>query len=104
MNDPVIEALEAWYAAQCDGEWEHSFGLVIETLDNPGFSVTIDLTGTNLANRPFSPLSDLSDASAWIQCTVENGKFKGHGGPRMLGRILSTFIAWSRSNAGGNAS
>jgi hypothetical protein len=28
--------LEAWYASRCDGEWEHGYGISIETLDNPG--------------------------------------------------------------------
>jgi hypothetical protein len=29
--------LQAWYAEQCDGDWEHQFGVSVETLDNPGW-------------------------------------------------------------------
>ena len=41
-----LSALERWYANQCDGDWEHSYGVKIETLDNPGWRVHIDLQGT----------------------------------------------------------
>ncbi|MFT5930929.1 MAG: hypothetical protein ACI93G_000001, partial [Hyphomonas sp.] len=40
-----------WYQSQCDGDWEHSFGLKIESLDNPGWSVHVDLEGTSLETR-----------------------------------------------------
>ncbi|MEH0820740.1 Imm53 family immunity protein [Micromonospora sp. CPCC 205714] len=46
--------LQAWYATQCDGEWEHEFGIQIETVDNPGWSVSIDLGDTALSGCPTS--------------------------------------------------
>jgi hypothetical protein len=49
----LIEQIQVWYAAQCDGDWEHQYGVSIETLDNPGWSVTIDLSGTSLENIRF---------------------------------------------------
>ena len=48
-----IERLQAWYAGECDGDWEHSYGVKIGPLDNPGWLVQIDLTGTSLSNVPF---------------------------------------------------
>ena len=44
----TIKEIEDWYRAQCDDEWEHQFGMKIDPLDNPGWSVEIDLKGTNL--------------------------------------------------------
>jgi hypothetical protein len=32
----ALSRLQAWYFAQCDGEWEHSYGIHIENCDNPG--------------------------------------------------------------------
>lgn len=32
----VLERLERWYAAQCNGDWEHTYGVKIGYLDNPG--------------------------------------------------------------------
>ena len=42
----MLERLQRWYLYRCDGDWEHSFGITIETLDNPGWMVTIDLQDT----------------------------------------------------------
>jgi hypothetical protein len=37
----LIEQIQGWYAAQCNGDWEHRYGVSIDTLDNPGWSVTL---------------------------------------------------------------
>ena len=42
-----IEQLQAWYAAQCNGKWEHTYGIAIGTLDNPGWSLSVDLDYQN---------------------------------------------------------
>jgi hypothetical protein len=42
----VLERLQTWYSSHCDGEWEHDFGVQIGTLHNPGWTLRIDLTGT----------------------------------------------------------
>ena len=47
----VLLRLQAWYADQSDGEWEHSYGVRIDTLDNPGWAVRIDLNGTSVEDR-----------------------------------------------------
>jgi hypothetical protein len=43
-----LEWLQQWYLDQCDDEWEHQFGVVIETLDNPGWLVKNDLAGMSM--------------------------------------------------------
>src|SRR5690348_1300611 len=45
----IIEWIQAWYLDQCDGHWEHQYGMVIETLDNPGWSIRVELEGTDYA-------------------------------------------------------
>jgi len=55
----LIEQIQAWYAAQCNGDWEHQYGISIDTLDNPGWCVTIDLTRTSLENVVFQPYVNL---------------------------------------------
>jgi hypothetical protein len=47
----TLSGLQDWYARQCDGDWEHQFGISIESLDNPGWPIRIDLHGTALAER-----------------------------------------------------
>lgn len=91
----IIETLQDWYAAFCDSDWEHSYGITIETLDNPGWSVDIDLTDTPLEFYPFEIISIARDEINWIRCMKEDKKFKGRGGARNLKEILEIFIDWA---------
>lgn len=83
-----------WYLSQCDGEWEQVFGVEISTLDNPGWSVEIDLAGTALANCPaFDEWCGSEGDVDWRRCWIDasTGTFKGAGGPTALVAILERF-------------
>ena len=87
--------LEDWYQKQCNGDWEHQYGVKIDSLDNPGWTVQIDLNGTryeDMQNRHL--LDDRSTELEWIICNIKDGKFIGAGGPKQLGRILQVFRKW----------
>lgn len=98
-----LQRLEAWYAAQCDGEWEHRYGVHIETLDNPGWLARIDLVGTPLDGRGFSPVAEgVSPARhplepCWIDCSVQAQVWQGAGDATQLRRILRTFLDWAEA-------
>jgi Immunity protein 53 len=87
----AIAWLETWYAAQCDGDWEHSYGIRIDTLDNPGWSVEIDLADTELGGLIVQRVRHERSEFDWISYEVREGKFIGHSGPRGLHEILTTF-------------
>jgi len=90
-----ISWLEDWYDSQCDGEWEHGFGVQVDTLDNPGWKVQIDLNGTRYSQvQNIGLVDDRTPEVEWITCKIEDGKFVGFGGPRELGRILQIFRKW----------
>jgi hypothetical protein len=93
----ALAELQHWYATQTDTDWEHSYGIRIETLDNPGWRVEIDLADTELFEHPFDEVSDLESAQEWIICRVEAGKFTGSAGPLMLEEIIRTFLRWART-------
>lgn len=42
--------IDQWHKSNCNGDWEHSYGVTIETLDNPGWWVKIDLAETPQEN------------------------------------------------------
>jgi hypothetical protein len=101
MNSNTLERLENWYRSKCDGDWEHYYGVKIDTLDEPGWSVDINLEGTNLDGHTFREVSYGVGADAensgdeWIWCRVEEGLFKGVGGPSKLEDILRVFLDWA---------
>jgi hypothetical protein len=89
----TIEQIQAWYAAQCDGDWEHQYGVSIDTLDNPGWIVTIDLTDTSLENIVFQNYREDKAEGDWIFCEVSESKFVGRGDPNKLQTILEVFVS-----------
>jgi hypothetical protein len=91
----ALKWLENWYLGNCDGDWEHSYGIKIATLDNPGWAVDIKLEGTLLEDKDFH-LSDIERSDIdWVHCMVSENIFKGRGGSNNLEEILVIFQAWS---------
>lgn len=45
---PSLLWLQSWYESQCDGDWEHCFGVRINTVDNPGWRVCVGLSETDM--------------------------------------------------------
>lgn len=101
MSQPdVLGWLMAWYRSHCDGEWEHSFGIKIRTLDNPGWSVVIDLAGTGMEGLDFpSREYNYDHETDWWLCRTENNTFMGVGSPSNLGTIIEVFRDWVASKA-----
>ncbi len=105
----VLAWIEKWYAAQCDGDWEHAKGVSITTIDNPGWLVTIDLAGTDLeaaaddsllaaTGDPPSAANGNVGGSEWMFCELRAGHFKGAGDPLKLASILEQFRSWAIQN------
>ena len=101
----AIEKLQHWYLSQCNDNWEHSYGVTIDTLDNPGWRVSIDLTDTKLKSAAFTKVSyGIEDDSKtrdteWLVCDKKQNQFIGHGGPMKLEEIISVFLSWAEQYA-----
>jgi len=96
MND--LEWIQNWYARHCDGDWEHSWGVRVETLDNPGWKVAIHLEDTELGGQDFIPIQIDRTEEDWLYIKVENGVYRGVGGPYNLTEILNEFREWADSS------
>ncbi len=93
----VTNELEAWLRAQCDGDWEHSYGISIESTDNPGWHVEIDLRETAWANREIPFQREERSLTDWVQFQVKEAKFVGSGGVENLTEVLRRFLKLTRS-------
>lgn len=90
----VLNWFQDWYRQNCIDEWEHFYGIKIATLDNPGWSVKIDIADTPLMYKPFSEIKIDNGDSDWLFCKVENNIFAGVGDPLKLTVILKGFREW----------
>lgn len=95
----VLEELQRWYRSNCDGDWEHSYGISIRTSDNPGWIVEIDLAGTDLENRVFESLRKSVSDDDYLFCSVETKDdelfFRGSGDATKLEALLLIFLRWA---------
>lgn len=97
----ALVRLEHWYARQCNGEWEHHSGVTIQSCDNPGWWVKIELKGTALEQVPFERVAENVDEAnfqkgdRWLACDVTDGVWNGAGDETKLERILEVFLSWA---------
>jgi len=96
QTDP-LSWIQNWFYNNCNGDWEHNQNIIIENLDNPGWSLTIKLEGTLLEKKPFKTVDIEKDKNNWHYCRVHQGKFEGAGGPLNLGDLLAIFKQWAES-------
>jgi hypothetical protein len=108
MNDDNLSWLSQWYLSQCDNDWEHSYGVKIDTLDNPGWSLKIDLTDTTMQGRAFErvehgePSGDLEEwqrTGSWWVARVEGDAFDLACGPLDLSAAVGVFRRWVEASA-----
>lgn len=93
--------LERWYREQCDGQWEQDHGVTIQTLDNSGWLVKVDLRGLKsgamkdgvlvVLGEPPSAENGNVGGDIWLTCEVTSGHFVGAGDPTQLRAILAQF-------------
>jgi hypothetical protein len=70
-----IQKLQLWYRKQCDESWEHQYGVSIDTLDNPGWTVVIDLVDTDLQSMQMALIVEDRDEDDWLQLCFGTGLY-----------------------------
>jgi len=109
----TLQRLQAWYTGQCDGLWEHSYGIKMESCDNPGWWVHINLMGTSLQSVPFERAAENVDDAGfqkgprWLDCKITDGVWHGAVDETKLETILTVFLSWAEAHqrypaSGGN--
>jgi hypothetical protein len=95
MLDKNFLWLINWYSDQYDGDSEHSFGIKISTLDNPGWKVKINIKDTILNDKIFQNISIERTENDWIFCKVQDGFFEGFCGTYNLAELILYFRNWA---------
>ncbi len=91
----TLKWLGKWYADMCDGSWEKEHGILINTLDNPGWYMLIDVVDTPFANKQFETIDVYNSENDWIHCCIRDGKFDGAGDTTKLSAIIDVFRKWN---------
>ncbi len=99
----AIEELQRWYLSQCNEDWEHTYGIDIGSIDNPGWRLKVPLSGTTIEGKSYLGFSygvgadsDKSNHN-WLYTKIENNEFIGFGGPEKLEELITIFLSWAKN-------
>lgn len=91
----ILISIAKWYAFQCDGKWEKSNGVQLDTVSEGGWWLKIDL-------KPeiFKRITKIPDIrrgideypEAWIHFSVSDSVFVGSCAPLELPNLISIFL------------
>jgi len=87
----ITKWIEDWFFNQLNDEWEHGFGIEIRTLDNPGWSIKVDLVDTPFENISMESLYVENSEDDWYSIEVNEGVYKGYGDALKLDFLLRNF-------------
>lgn len=93
----LLNWLMSWYKSNCDGDWEHMFGVKIFTVDNPGWWLDIDLIDTSLEGKEFEAIEENNGDDDWFFCLIKDNVFRSSGDPDKLEKIIEIFRSWVES-------
>ncbi|CCB91984.1 putative uncharacterized protein [Waddlia chondrophila 2032/99] len=83
-----------WYKNQCDGDWEHCYGVRISSLDNPGWRLSVSLGETGLESKKFIDIEIERTESDWVHCFIKNRSFEAACGVSNLMEAIEIFRKW----------
>ncbi len=89
----MINWLQKWFKDQTDGNWEHEVIIKIESIDNPGWSIEIDLMKSDIIPIEWR-LFEISDDN-WLGYKFEDNIFYIAGDANKLDlsiRVFQEFI------------
>src|SRR5438045_5774149 len=89
----VLERIQAWHKTQLERGRDPTLGVRIETLrERPGWSVHIDLAGTQLSGLKLAPYKEGTSDRDWLAYRIKEDRFEGIGDPTKLHALLFAFL------------
>ncbi len=86
----LLKWLEEWHRDNAFGDG-YALDIKISTVDNPGWSVKIDLTDTKYDGISMDEIKEECSDDDWIFCKIENKIFQGYGDCLKLEKIIEAF-------------
>jgi hypothetical protein len=87
--------LQAWYAAQCNGEWERQYGVTVSTLEEAGWQLRVDLVGTRLEGAELARDLTVRAEGDWLEVWSDGFTFNANGGAANLSELLAEFVGFA---------
>jgi hypothetical protein len=86
----ILTWLNNWYISNCDGDWEHQYGVHVDTLDNPGWWLKVDILDTPHEGKMLK-VKVLNTSTDWYTINCDGEKFEAWGDPTKLPTLITMF-------------
>ncbi len=93
MNEDIA-FLQRWFSVHCDGDWEHGSGIKLSSLENPGWSLEVNLLGAELEDVLTPHVVVERGELDWTHAWSDGRTFNAVGGPENLAEIIGHFRAF----------
>ncbi|MDR6197224.1 hypothetical protein QE357_004336 [Siphonobacter sp. BAB-5404] len=90
-NINILQWLQEWYQSQCNGDWEHQYGISINTLDNLGWDLKIDIYNTELEGLEIDYQVVEVNENDWYGFKADRYKYEAFGDPTKLETLIKKF-------------
>lgn len=98
VKKSALSRLQEWYSEHCDADWEHSYGVKIDTLDNPGWMLSVDLIDTELSGLLMQRKIIQRTEDDWVQCEIAGDRYVACGGVYNLEEMIEEFLSFTDRN------
>lgn len=100
MAADALDFLQRWYAEQCNGDWEHEFGVRLATLDNPGWVLSVDLVDTDLEGRELARVKQEPEPDRRLWSASDGELYQSSCDTRSLPDMLTRFRDFAEGRLG----
>ena len=84
-----------WCKIHDDKGWKYAMRVQLATLDNPGWSLKVNLEKTILENQKFQKIRIDRTDNDWIFCAIKENRFEVACGPINLPEVFQIFRKWA---------
>lgn len=86
--------LADWFDNECDGDWEHSYAVHIDTLDGAKWHLSVRIEETDLEDKTFEEVRIQKNEDDWMHCLLKEAYFDATCGLKNLPEAMKTFREW----------
>lgn len=87
----ILIELQKWIEAQSDGDWEHEHSIKMETIDNPGWNISIPIFRTSLEGYIYEDKT-YHDEMDWYEILSDGNYFTSNCSLNRIDYVLSFFL------------
>jgi len=100
MNVTDVRWLEAWLSVWSDDDWEHSYGMQVNTLkDRPGWDMRVDLADTQFEGAVWAGTAIERGNHDWFECRSDDKAYFSRGGSWNFQEMIQGFRNWAHGVA-----